>query len=153
LNEKVTKKFGKEWKKSLLPLLDRFICAFDGEIDCLFWNSMVKRGHGNEYVGGYSFYHGWINILFPYMKDASKNEFNIPYSEDANYVKQGLEYDQGFQSASGPEMDYPVGLATAPVKFNDEAELAFLAGFIGYKQDEKTLEITPNVGWCIYHSK
>merc|ERR1719195_2295745 len=66
LNEKVTKKFGEEWKKSLLPLLDRFIGAFDGKIDCLFWNSMVKRGHTGG-SGSYSFYTGWINILFPFM--------------------------------------------------------------------------------------
>ena len=37
LTEKVTKQFGQEWAAALLPVLDRFVAAFDGEIDCLFW--------------------------------------------------------------------------------------------------------------------
>jgi len=163
LNEKVTKKFGEEWKKSLLPLLDRFICAFDGKIDCLFWNSMVKRGHvvGS---GGYSMFHGWINILFPYMGCVRYNEglmvnhqllankFNEPYSDDLSYVQQGLMLNSNVPRECGTGFaltEYPTGLASAPVVLDGVVKMKFLAGFIGYKQDEKTLEITPNVAWCI----
>merc|ERR1712013_674777 len=44
LKTKVTKEFGKRWGDAVLPVLDRFIDAFDGKIDCLFWNSMLRRG-------------------------------------------------------------------------------------------------------------
>ena len=40
LQNKVDKKFGKSWADAVMPVLDRFIDAFDGKIDCLFWNSM-----------------------------------------------------------------------------------------------------------------
>ena len=30
-----------------------------------------------------------------------------------------------------------------------EINLRFLAGFVGFKQDPETLEICPNVSWCI----
>ena len=48
--------------------------------------------------------------------------------------------------------DFPTGLASAPVtwdKLGTEIKLRFLAGFVGFKQDEKTLEICPNISWCI----
>eukprot|EP00483_Globobulimina_turgida_P002237 UN02239 len=68
LNEKVDKKFGAKWGQALLPLLDRFIAAYDGNIDCVFWNSMIKRGatHGS---GAHSWYSGMVNILFPLIND------------------------------------------------------------------------------------
>ena len=63
LKGKVEGQFGTKWAKALLPLLDRFIGAFDGEIDSLFWNSMIKRG-GRGGSGGYSYFSGWFNILY-----------------------------------------------------------------------------------------
>jgi len=89
LRNKVGKLFGFSWGRSLLPLLDRFIDAFDVEIDCLFWNSMIKRGSTGS--GGFSFFSGWINILFPFMGTFEKNVFCVPYSIKHAYVKQGLE--------------------------------------------------------------
>eukprot|EP01084_Bolivina_argentea_P290535 499074_1 len=40
----VDKQWANKWHKPLFDILDRFIMAYDGEIDCLFWNSMVRRG-------------------------------------------------------------------------------------------------------------
>ncbi len=44
LNKKCDKQFNKEWSGCLLPILDPFIGVYDGDIDCVFWNSMIKRG-------------------------------------------------------------------------------------------------------------
>ena len=151
LSTKVSPKFGENWKKSLLPLLDRFIAAYDGEINGLFWNSMIKRG-ATVGSGSITYYCGWINILFPFL-DGKANQFNVPYSEDRDYVKQGLvaEYrhsDMYEKRERGGDIDdYPIGLASAPVTLDDVIKMKFLAGFVGYKQDEKTGEITPNVAW------
>ena len=149
LNEKVDKKFGVEWSKSLLPLLDRFIVAFDGQIDCVFWNSMIKRGawHGS---GAWSWYSGWFNILFPFIKQRP-NKFCEPYSMEQSYVAQGLE-------ASGRGNDrkyYPTGLASAPVEWDNNGtkiDMKFFAGFVGYTQDQNTLEICPNISWCVAYA-
>eukprot|EP01084_Bolivina_argentea_P290536 499075_1 len=42
--DSVDKEWGNKWCKPLFDILDRFIDVYDGEIDCLFWNSMVRRG-------------------------------------------------------------------------------------------------------------
>ena len=44
LEKKCDRAFARKWSESLIPILDRFIGAFDGDIDCVFWNSMIQRG-------------------------------------------------------------------------------------------------------------
>ena len=147
LKEKVDKKFGAQWGKALLPLLDRFIVAFDGNIDCVFWNSMIKRGaQGGS--GGYSWYTGWFNILFPFL-NSQDNKYCQPYSMDKRYVQQGFNRRRGY----GPNStsSYPMGIASAPVDWDDK-KLKFLAGFVGFIQDAKSLEICPNISWCVAYA-
>eukprot|EP00484_Ammonia_sp_Unknown_P009678 CAMPEP_0197077568 /NCGR_PEP_ID=MMETSP1384-20130603/212682_1 /TAXON_ID=29189 /ORGANISM="Ammonia sp." /LENGTH=439 /DNA_ID=CAMNT_0042516433 /DNA_START=81 /DNA_END=1400 /DNA_ORIENTATION=+ len=149
LASKVDKKFGEQWGKALLPLLDRFIAAFEGNIDCVFWNSMIKRGATGG-SGAFSYYCGWLNILFPFLKER-ENYYCVPYSMEREYVKQGFVLEARGGSG-GRVTDYPTGLASAPVTWNKMGQiikLKFLAGFIGFQQDAKTLEICPNIGWCI----
>jgi len=43
LKNQCEKEFGSKWSEALLPIIDRFINAYDGNIDCLFWNSMIKK--------------------------------------------------------------------------------------------------------------
>jgi len=152
LNEKVTKKFGEQWGQSLLPLLDRFIVAFDGEIDSVFWNSMIKRGaRGGS--GGYSWYSGWFNILFPFINNRW-NRFCEPYTMNKQYVEQGLN-SRGRGRGENDVNDYPMGLASAPVIWDyngKEIPMRFISGFVGYTQNAKTLELTPNIAWCVGYS-
>eukprot|EP01083_Nonionella_stella_P013084 36911_1 len=153
LKSKVDKKFGSQWGAALLPLLDRFIAAFDGDIDCVFWNSMIKRG-STAGSGAYSYYCGWINILFPFL-DSRWNRYCVPYSMDKAYVEQGftLHGSGGWGVEAGGDVeDYPTGLASAPVIWNNNGciiPMKFLAGFVGFIQDPKTLELVPNVAWCV----
>ncbi len=151
LHTKVTKEFATKWGKALLPLLDRFIVAFDGKIDCVFWNSMIKRG-ATFGSGAHSYFCGWFNVLFPYLEDEF-NRYCTPYSMEQEYV---MASDLFGYSSTGYNVDgYPTGLASAPVKWNrlgQMIDLRFIAGFIGFKQHTKTLEICPNIGWCIAKS-
>jgi len=51
------------------------------------------------------------------------------------------------------DVDYiSKGMASAPVKwqyYNKTIDLKFNAGFVGASQDQKTLQISPLVGWYI----
>ena len=79
----------------------------------------------------------------------------MPYAMDLDYVLSGDNND-GWKGVI-PD-NYPKGIASAPVTWvNDESGkifyMKFLAGFVGYTQDEKTLEICPNISWCIAYEK
>jgi len=64
LSTKCEEKFANDWSKILMPILDRFIKAYDGEIDCEFWNKMIKA-EAIRGSGGYTYFNGWINVFFP----------------------------------------------------------------------------------------
>ena len=176
LTQKVDKQFGANWSKAILPVIDRFIDVYDGKIDCLFWNSMLRRGAtGASFPGIFGqtnidsrdkehYYTGWFNVFFPLLNPIgggwsmrANNEAQFrdnsacePYSDDAEYVKCGLG-----GGARGPMMDtFPSGYSSAPVKYIDANvgktyNMKFIAGFIGCDQDEKTLQVTPKVEWLI----
>jgi len=153
LKNQCEEKFALKWSESLLPILDRFINAYDGEIDCLFWNSMIKQG-GSFGSGGSTWYSGWINIFFPFQSNGDKNKYCIPYDDNNKYVKIGLN---NANKVIGLDVNnVPVGLASAPVLwkyYGEDIPLKFVAGFMGAKQDETSLAIEPNVGWFIAYPK
>ena len=101
-------------------------------------------------------------VRFPFTRSKSSNVYCVPYSMDKAYVQQGLTYrreDENdtllhTQEKGGDVNAYPTGLAKAPVSWDyhgKNLQLQFIAGFIGYQQDAKSLEICPNLGWCIVH--
>jgi len=145
LKEKVTPKFGARWGAALLPLLDRFIGAFDGDIDGAFWNSMIKKGGRS---GEPECYSGWVNILFP-IYEGKWNDFCVPFELSRDYV-----IGRRFR---GPAVDgFSTGVCVVPVRWNrmgQQVDLKFLSGFAGYTQNTQTHEICPNVGWCVAYQK
>ena len=104
--EKLLSKFELEfWSKHLLPILDRFVSAFKGDIDTKFWGSIAKL-HSTHGSGGSTYLNGWIQDFFPYVKNGAKNhqigswrtEFEkVPGSDDGElktyYQSGGMEYD------------------------------------------------------------
>merc|ERR1719486_1736966 len=176
LSRKVERKFGEQWKRSLLPILDRFIAAFDGDTCMVFWNSMVYRGQwsyvtrggaygrGAEVTKYRSFVSGWINVFYPYVGEKKALRLNEWAFEAYRGAGAALRQYQGVASAQetasnevkktlGPRaQDFPVGLVDAPVVFRNVVKgtvhkMKFHAGFVGFEQDTETLCLSPVVGW------
>ena len=100
-----------KWKDGLFDVLDRFNDCYDGEIDCLYWNSMVRRcraGSGMLIASDYgpsskdTYYSGWINRFFPY-----ENQINICYhsimSQRDTDFKEGESNDPNGNNSSFQE--------------------------------------------------
>jgi len=176
IKKRCAQKFAVKWCASLLPLLDILVKEYQkGDTketpDERFWNSMCKRG-GTSGSGARTWFNGWINILFPYIKD-TENCYMVPYSCNNGYVKEGRDggrveshlqfkkrdggrYGMGAtQDAQGPDCaDFPGGLAAAPVLWDyngSEMKLTFKAGFVAAEQNSVTGVIRPTIGWFIAH--
>eukprot|EP01083_Nonionella_stella_P088737 247514_1 len=174
LTDKVDKKFGATWGLALLPILNRFIDTYNGNIDCLFWNSMVRRGAISGSFGmcgldniskrGDVFYSGWFNVFFPLLNahgmrglrmERHDNRYCVPYTEQQQYVQLGLD-----GHGQGPKMElFASGLCAAPLIYTDLADndkqykMKLIAGFIGVEQSKDTLEIVPKIGWMVGNQK
>ena len=147
--------FATKWSEALLPVLDKLLEARRGSVDSLFWNSMCKLG-GKRGSGGCTWFNGWFNIFFPYIK-RSPNRFCEPYSRERTYVLPvGNDVAAHTERVSpGPGCkSFGSGMSQAPVTWGylgKEIPLEFNAGFTGAVQDPETLEITPQIGWFITH--
>jgi len=141
------------WLQHLLPILDKFVAAFKGDIDTKFWGSIAKL-HSTYGSGGSTYLNGWIQDFFPYLKNGTENrclgswkaEFNKkPGSEDNSlrryYATGGMEYS-----------DVPCGLNTAPFEWEylgQSINMHFIGAISAVVQDQDSLQLEAVTGWGI----
>jgi len=141
------------WLEHLLPILDKFIAAFKGDIDTKFWGSIAKL-HSTGGSGGTTRLNGWIQDFFPYLKDGNVNRYlgswkaqfdKEPGSEDKSlrryYRTGGMEY-----------CDVPCGLNTAPFIWDylgTKFSMHFIGAISAVVQDEESLQLEAVTGWGI----
>lgn len=140
LDSKCTKKFGEVMKPAWVAILDQFINVFDGNIDSLFWNSMVKRadqplagcGPSEPYVSG------WINNFF----DTNP----IPYDPKQDYVWQWV----GIHHNSSRKLDtFPSGIYDIDIDHFILNDTKLHSGFVGMRHNQRDLSIEPIIGWYV----
>lgn len=131
------------WTESLLPTLAQFTATVKGEMNTEFWQDMYKLnavGSGNPYITG------WLTQFFPYL--GNRQHYKNPILE----IDQAATNQQQITTA-----DFPIGLSKADVEWNYYGipyTLAFYAGFMGIRQDNQTLALSPDINWVIIdHSK
>lgn len=139
LGSKMTKEFRDMWLPKLIPVLDQFVAAYQGDVHHGFWQSMVKMRHKTAHGSGESskdYITGWLQIFYPYLKSGSLNS-----------RMQSWEHCYW----SGPETDdIPAILSSAPVDW-DGLEMHFHAGITGFTQDLSDGALRPVVGWRVTH--
>jgi len=145
------------WLEHLLPILDKFVAAFKGDIDTKFWGSIAKL-HSTHGSGGCTYLNGWIQDFFPYLKDGNVNRnigswksvFDIlPGSINKKlrqyYATGGMEYS-----------DVPCGLNTAPFVweyFGQSLNMHFIGAISAVVQDQQSLQLEAVTGWGIIEEK
>lgn len=152
--------FAEWWLPSLLPVLEKVSDSAHGNVDRCFWQSFVKRGstHGS---GAHTFISGWINCLFPFAGDGSRNSWCEAYNADSEWAryargefKFNLPNALPFGCAHGAdEQSFPPGLSKASVKWNylgTDFPMTFVSGFFAASQDPSTWALRPEVGWAIF---
>lgn len=130
------------WINSLEPIIQQFINASENKIDNKFWENIFKRKDesGGPYITG------WVIKFFPYVSDDSQKMIQNPYIDRAPVrFMEGLTTNQ-----------FNNGLSRAAFIWNyfgREHEMEFLAGFVGIKQDKKSLTLRPEIGWLVKDKK
>lgn len=122
------------WIDRLIPILEQFITAAQGNPDRAFWQSMYKwndaDGSGDPYITG------WITNFFPYLQDLRTEEFS-----------KRSHFNHKFTTRM-----FPSGLAKAPFEwdyFGIFYKMEFISGFLGVKQNPDDLFLRPEIGWVI----
>ncbi len=133
------------WVNALLPILDQFVAAASGNVEQKFWQSFYKWD--NPHISGHPYVTGWVNVLFPYIKDR-KTEAYTRRNPSVNSWSKAMKDRSGV-----PQMDsFPVGLSKVPFKWDYldlTFDMEFVGGFVGVVQDQKTFTLRPEIGWAV----
>lgn len=167
-----TKRLGKTynitwWTNRILPTLERIARNAGGSDDVELWKNIYKIN--NESGGPYI--NGWVVDFFPYLQKTgfihkeTHKKIEIPnwlfYNGSGHGITKivpSILYKLSKcvfsnKNSHGITMDsLPGSLCKAPFKWhylNCVYEMEFLAGFIGFTQDKKTLAVRPKIGWAV----
>lgn len=131
-----------EWINALHPIILQFIDANDKKIDKSFWSNIFKRKDesGGPYITG------WIIKFFPYINDGNQTMVKNPFiTSEPEKFREGLQTNQFNNGLSKVSFVWKY--------MGKDYEMEFLAGFIGIKQDKKTLTLRPEIGWVVRESQ
>lgn len=171
IKDRCLKKWASDWSDALLSLLDKFAKEYESaakgrRADRAFWNGMCKIG-GVGGSGGYDYLTGWLNILFPYLREGKDtNPYCVAYKpasqrkeaekEEEVLVQISLTKFVNMSKARGPNVTtLPTGLCKAPVTWNYLGEaipLELWSGFVGVTYDDNGA-IRPVVGWFVVYPR
>jgi len=141
------------WTEHLLPVLDQFVAARNGDVDREFWQCFyrVDRGCAPDI-------NGHILNLVPYLVSYA-GEFEESVTRSTGLTRnsllgqttEGLRNQDLYDGVMAESI--PPGLARAPFTMQygvnaPKIPMEFVAGFVGVKQED-TLALRPEIGWAI----
>ena len=131
------------WLHPLTPALDALVDASEGKVDTPFWRSLYKL----KDASGGPFITGWAQLFFPYTVDSRAHGLVRNPSLDA--WRDGMSSPFG----GGPlSNELPGSLSQVPFVWNylkQRFDMAFMGGFVGVRQDDETLAVSPQIGWAV----
>ncbi len=123
----------KWWTSELKPIIQEIINTKSGKFNQKFWMNMIK--FHSKVIYGVADIDGWFITFYPYLKNKTRSDFKM-----IKHIG-----------------DLPPEIVKIPFVFIDaknienptECKMEFWAGFMGLKQDEKTYNLKPEIGWVI----
>lgn len=141
------------WIPHLLPILDEFLDASEGQVNEPFWQSLYKY----EMHSGGDRVTGWIKTFFPYLEQQTYDKNQQPAGKE--YISNNLiSWKEEYVGGYGPTTmsSFPSGISTAPFKWilpTQTRSAVFSAGFYGYTQCPDTFSLRPSIDYLVYQSE
>lgn len=143
------------WAVRLEPILREFVQASEGKIDTAFWQNIYQLRSVDMICTDYNYLSGWIIDFFPYVM-GEPNPWLADTQARAAYEAAWASPKKNFDGSPGtfglPILsidELPIGLAQAEVTVVMDFNRDYLcrAGFVGVRQDAKTLALRPEISW------
>jgi len=131
------------WVDKLIPIIDEFVNASNGNIDLKFWSEIYRKDQfcNHEITG-------WFTKFFPYIRKGNKLLKNPLLLKEPVFNEEMMFFEGAIENEN-----FPSGLSIADFRFIDRdssiTNLSFVAGFVGIKQDKKTKALKPEINWLI----
>ncbi|MBK9072370.1 MAG: DUF4419 domain-containing protein [Myxococcales bacterium] len=141
------------WIDVLMPILDEFVAASEGQPSTAHWQSFYKW---HDLSGG-ARATGWINVLFPYLPTKDNEVGGGASSRGAVATRRNDQIDLWAKGATDAwsglrPADLPSGLSVAPFTWEylgAKYPMELVAGFVGVTQDAQNLSVRSAIGWAV----
>ncbi|MFK7774594.1 MAG: DUF4419 domain-containing protein [Saprospiraceae bacterium] len=142
------------WTDDLKNIIGEFKKASRGKINKEFWAGIFDQKNYSVGCGTSPFITGWVLDFFPYLKVGKDKEGNVKYIKNPllKGKKGKRRTDEDYNTARMTMEKIPGGLSRAKVLLNDNGKMTtlnFNAGFVGFKQNKKTMALRPDIQWFI----
>lgn len=158
----------KWWTSELKPVIQKIIDTKKGKLDKQFWMNMVKY-HKLGVYGSYDGIDGWLLKFYPYHTGGEprnepqkmvNNVRDVPIlnTDDPSYNNRALYLKRSDFKEIKSISSVPKEIANVPFLLEvtdakgvviQSLKMEFWAGFMGVKQDKKTFNVKPEIGWAI----
>ena len=155
--------------------MDKFIAAYEGEVDKDFWDMCGKcfpsmgSGYGPNVDHHYSMSNGicgWLLNFFPYDKDGNPQYSTLAQLQEIYHSKgkmPGVDYSRMMDGNNFPanwvKVPFPYDGAPREMEkdqngamtygFPEQLCMSIVTGFCGMAQDDEGF-VRPQVGWSIH---
>lgn len=128
------------WIEPLDEVLYHFEQAAQGNVERSFWKNIFKEsgGSGGPYISG------WVNVLFPYLKDWR--------TKTVSFKSPQLDWRKPKGMGGTTSDSFPSGVSAVPFKweyYTKKFDMQFLGGFVGVGQDKTTRIVAPLIGFGV----
>ncbi len=129
------------WVESLLPVLEEFVRASEGNPNRDFWARIYdeKKSSGGATITG------WILRFFPYLMVGNMPKLNNLLKPDADLMNTTTQRSFKMHHAGS-------GISYTPFQWQclqTAYQMEFVAGFMGITQDHDTKALRPEIGWAV----
>ncbi|MEI8254280.1 MAG: DUF4419 domain-containing protein [Deltaproteobacteria bacterium] len=140
------------WLGPLREVLAEFERASRGGVDREFWRALYKP----EGFSGGDRVLGWINVLFPYLRDSTACTPRDVARHLPRNIPSPVRYDRTWltEGELPPKpQEFPLGLARAPFDWrlpaNETRAMELVAGLVGAGVDPDTGTVSPQYAWWV----
>ncbi len=142
------------WTDDLENIIDEFKKASRGKVNKDFWASIFDQKRYDVVCGTTPYITGWVLDFFPYLKVGKDKDGNVKYIKNPllKGKKGKSRTDKNYEEVLATMENIPGGLSRAKVLLNDNGRMTtlnFNAGFVGMKQDKKTMALRPDIQWFV----
>jgi hypothetical protein len=131
----------KWWTSELKPVIQNIIDSKRGKFQKNFWMNMVKY-HKTGLYGSYNGVDGWLLKFYPYLQINGEGN-GLTRSEFKEIKHIGVLPKEIASVPFTFEIQNPFAMVVETYK------MEFWAGFMGLKQDKRTFNVKPEIGWGV----
>ncbi|MBC8052652.1 MAG: DUF4419 domain-containing protein [Sphingobacteriaceae bacterium] len=131
----------KWWTSELKPVIQKIIDSKRGKFQKSFWMNMVKY-HKTGLYGSYDGIDGWLLKFYPYLEiNGEGNGLSRSEFKEIKHV--------GFLPKEIASVPFTFQIKNAFSTVVATYKMEFWAGFMGLKQDKRTFNVKPEIGWAV----